>query len=52
MYIINSRNRMLYYYANGKTVKKMVDFHNQRRFTFRCIKTGVTPVSCSLKNAM
>ena len=33
-------------------VKKMVDFQNHRKFTFRCIKLGITPVSCRLKLPM
>ena len=31
------------------TMKKMADYRNHRRFTLKCIKTGITPVSCKLK---
>ena len=34
------------------TVKKMVDYRNHRRFTLRCIKASITPVSCKLKNLL
>ena len=34
------------------TVKKMVDFRNHRRFTLKCIKDSITPVSCKLKNPL
>ena len=30
----------------------MADYRNQRRFTLRCIKVGITPVNCRLINAM
>ena len=30
-------------------VKKMVDYSNQRRFTLRCNKVGITPVSCRIR---
>ena len=29
--------------------KKMVDYRNHRRFTLKCIKASITPVSCKLK---
>ena len=29
--------------------KKMADYRNHRRFTLRCIKASITPVSCKLK---
>ena len=29
--------------------KKMADYRNHRRFTLKCIKTSITPVSCKLK---
>ena len=34
------------------TVKKMADYRNHRRFTLRCIKASITPVSCKLKNSL
>ena len=34
------------------TVKKMADYRNHRRFTLRCIKASITPVSCKLKNPL
>ena len=34
------------------TVKKMADFRNHRRFTLKCIKASITPVSCKLKNPL
>ena len=30
--------------------KKMADYRNHRRFTLKCIKASITPVSCKLKN--
>ena len=33
-------------------VKKMVDYRNHRRFTIKCIKASITPVSCKLKNPL
>ena len=33
-------------------VKKMADYRNHRMFTLRCIKTGITPVNCRLKNSL
>ena len=33
-------------------VKKMVDYRNYRRFTIKCIKASITPVSCKLKNPL
>ena len=33
------------------TVKKMVDHGNHRRFTLRCIKVGITQVSCQIRNS-
>ena len=30
----------------------MVDYRNQRRFTLRCIKASITPVSCKLENPL
>ena len=33
-------------------VKKMANFHNHVRITPKCIKTGVTPVSCKLSNTI
>ena len=33
-------------------VKKMVDYRNHRRFTLKCIKASITPVSCKLKNPL
>ena len=33
-------------------VKKMRDFWNHRMFTLRCIKVGISPVSCKLMNPM
>ena len=32
-----------------KIEKKMADFHNHRRFSLRCLKTDVIPVSIRLK---
>ena len=29
--------------------KKMADYRNHRRFTLKCIKASITPVSCKLK---
>ena len=34
------------------TVKKMVDHRNHRRFTLRCIRVGIIPVSCKIKNLL
>ena len=34
------------------TVKKMAYFRNYRRFTPKCIKASITPVSCKLKNPL
>ena len=34
------------------TVKKMVDYRNHRRFTLRCIKLGITPASCWIRNPL
>ena len=34
------------------TIKKMADYRNHRRFTLRCIKASITPVSCKLKNPL
>ena len=34
------------------TVKKMMDNRNHRRFTLRCIKTDITPVSCKIRNPL
>ena len=34
------------------TVKKIADFRNHRRFTLKCIKASITPVSCKLKNPL
>ena len=34
------------------TIKKMVDYRNHRRFMLKCIKSGITPVSCKLKNPL
>ena len=31
-------------------VKKMADYRNHRRFTIKCIKASITPISCKLKN--
>ena len=31
---------------------KMADYWNHRRFTLRCIKASLTPVSCKLKNPL
>ena len=31
------------------TTKKMADYRNHRRFTLKCIKASITPVSCKLK---
>ena len=33
-------------------VKKMVDYRNHRRFTLKCIKASITPISCKLKNPL
>ena len=30
--------------------KKMADYRNHRRFTLKCIKASITPVSCKFKN--
>ena len=43
---------VLDYFEIGEfTVKKMADNRNHR-FTLRCIKTGITPVSCKIKNPL
>ena len=34
------------------TIKKMADYRNHRRFTLRCIKASLTPVSCKLRNPL
>ena len=31
------------------TTKKMADYRNHRRFTLKCIKASITPVSCKIK---
>ena len=33
-------------------VKKMADNRNHRRFTIKCIKASITPISCKLKNPL
>ena len=33
-------------------VKKMADYRKHRRFTIKCIKASITPVSCKLKNPL
>ena len=33
-------------------VKKMADNRNHRGFTLRCIKAGITPVSCKIRNPL
>ena len=33
-------------------IKKMADYRNHRRFMLKCIKAGITPVSCKLKNPL
>ena len=33
-------------------VKKMADYRNHRRFTIKCIKASITPISCKLKNPL
>ena len=44
---------MLNCYEDGEDlIKKMSDYGNHRRFTLRCFKTGITPVSCKLKNTI
>ena len=32
--------------------KKMADDRNHRRFTLKCIKAGITPVSCKIKDTL
>ena len=32
--------------------KKMADYRNHRRFTLKCIKASITPVTCKLKNTL
>ena len=34
------------------TFKKMTDHKNRRRFTLRCIKVGITPVSLRIRNPL
>ena len=34
------------------TVKKMADFRNHSRFTLKCMKASITPVSCKRKNLL
>ena len=34
------------------TVNKIKDYRNHRRFTLKCIKASITPVSCKLKNPL
>ena len=34
------------------TIKKMADYRNHRRFTLKCIKASITPVSCKLRNPL
>ena len=34
------------------TVKKMTDHRNHRRFTLRCIKAGITLLSCRIRNPL
>ena len=34
------------------TVKKMADHRNHKRFTLWCIKAGITPVSCKIRNSL
>ena len=33
-------------------MKKMADYRNHRSFMLKCIKAGITPVSCKLKNPL
>ena len=33
-------------------IKKTADIQNHRRFTLRCIKVGITQVTCRLKDPM
>ena len=33
-------------------VKKMADYRKHRRFTIKCIKASITPISCKLKNPL
>ena len=33
-------------------IKKMADYRNHRRFTLKCIKASITPVSCKLKSPL
>ena len=34
------------------TVKKLADFRNHWKYTLRCLKASITPVSCKLKNPL
>ena len=34
------------------TVKKMADYRNHRRFTLKCIKVGIIPVGCRVRNPL
>ena len=34
------------------TIEKMADYRNHRRFTLKCIKASITPVSCKVKNPL
>ena len=36
----------------GDLVKMIGDFQNHRRFMLRCIKAGIIPISCKLRNAI
>ena len=38
------------YLHRRKMYVEMADHRNHRRFTFRCIKVGITPVSCKIWN--
>ena len=33
-------------------VKKMADYRNHKRFTLKCIKASMTPISCKLKKPL
>ena len=39
-------------FRKWEIIKKMADYRNHRRFTLKCIKASITPVSCKLKNPL
>ena len=44
--------KVLNYLEIGKLLLKKAGFRNHRRFTLQCIKLGITPGRCKLKNPL